>query len=85
MMMHGYYTNKFIIISYLRSRLYSAKCKSIITCPANYSIKHVISSVRIKVLYVFSNYIHHILSVPPFRPLAIHSTSRIKLPRRIMS
>ena len=29
-MMHGYYTNKFIIISYRRSRLFSAKCKSII-------------------------------------------------------
>ena len=75
--MHGYYTNKFIIISCRRSRMFSAKYMSIIQIMpwAYYSIKRMSFHLSIRHLHVFSNCIHHILSVPPFRPLAIHFTS----------
>ena len=80
-MMHGYYTNKFIIIIVCYGQMQVHNPNNALHIRLNACI----SSVQKSSTYVFSNYIHHILYVPPFRPLAIHSTFRIKLPLRIMS
>ena len=59
MMIHGYYTNKFIIISYRRSRLFSAKCKSIIPIMSGlHIIRHM--SFHLSVLKSF-NYMYFLI------------------------
>ena len=65
-----------ILEKYLKSLPY---CPSM-PCPRGSMNEFIVNACHFICPYVFSNYINHILLVPPFRPLAIHSTSRIKLP-----